>query len=80
MLAKIHREARNVSKDGSGKGGAAKSADKGSTPMTGQAASRVQSAAARNQASPSAASGFAPRAQSAAARNASGSKGGGRGK
>lgn len=69
-----------MSKGGSGKGGAAKSAGKGSTPMTGQAASRVQSAAARNQGSPSAASGFAPRAQSAAARNASGSKGGGSGK
>jgi hypothetical protein len=38
-------------------------------PMTPQAASRVQSAAARNGGSNSAQSGFAPRAQSAAARN-----------
>ena len=69
-----------MSKSGSGKGCGAKSADKGSTPMTGRAASRVQSAAARNQGSPSAASGFAPRAQSAAARNASGGKASGSGK
>jgi hypothetical protein len=47
-------------------------------PMTGKAASRVQSAAARNPGSPTAASGFAPRAQSAAARNAVGGRGAGR--
>lgn len=39
-------------------------------PMTGKSAARVQSAAARNPSSATAASGFAPRAQSAAARNA----------
>lgn len=63
-----------MSKSGSGKGGGAKSVGKGSTLMTGRAASRVQSAAARNPGSPSAASGFAPRAQSAAARNTRGGK------
>jgi len=69
-----------MSKSGSGKGGGAKSAGKGGTPMTGRAASRVQSAAARNPGAPSAASGFAPRAQSAAARNTSGGKSSGSGK
>lgn len=59
-----------MGKGGSGRGGGVKVAGKGGTPMTGQAASRVQSAAARNQGLPSAASGFAPRAQSAGARNA----------
>lgn len=70
----------NMSKSGSGEDGAAKSTGKGSTPMTGRAASRVQSAAARNQGSPSVVSGFAPRAQSAAARNPSGGKTGGSGR
>lgn len=52
-----------------------KSAGKAS-PMTGKAASRMQSAAARNPGSSTAASGAAPRAQSAAARNAGGGRGG----
>lgn len=51
---------------GGGKGGGK------SVPMTGKAASRVQSAADRNSGSPSAKGGFAPRAQSAAAKNAGG--------
>jgi hypothetical protein len=45
-------------------------------PMTGRAASRVQSAAARNPRSSTAASGFAPRAQSAAAKGAADGRGG----
>jgi hypothetical protein len=69
-----------MSKGGSGKGVGAKIAGKGSTPMTGKAASRVQSSAARNPGSPSDASGFAPRAQSAAARNTSDGKSSGSGK
>jgi len=48
-----------------------------SVPMTGKAASRVQSAAGRNPGSPTAKGGFAPRAQSAAAKNADGRGGAG---
>jgi hypothetical protein len=60
-----------------GKSSGGKSAGKAS-PMTGKAASRVQSAAARNPGSPTAESGFASRAQSAGGRNAGG-RGGGKG-
>ena len=49
---KVHGEMGNMSKSGGGKA-RAKSTGKAGTPMTGRAASRVQSAAARNQGSPS---------------------------
>jgi hypothetical protein len=52
------------------KGSSGKGSGKGGTPMSGQAAGRVQSAAARHPDSPSAESGFDRRAQSAADRNA----------
>jgi hypothetical protein len=51
------------SSNGGGKSGG------GGTPMTGEAASRIQSAGDRDPSSPTAESGFGPRAQSAAASN-----------
>jgi len=56
------------------KGGAGKAGGGKGSPMTGRDSARVQSAAARNPGSSSAASGFAGRAQSAAARNTSGGR------
>lgn len=49
--------------------GKASASDQARIPMTPKAASRVQSAAARNPSGKSATSGFAPRAQSAAAKS-----------
>lgn len=48
--------------------GKANESGRAPVPMTSKAASRVQSAAARNPSGKSATSGFAPRAQSAAAK------------
>jgi hypothetical protein len=58
--------------------GGGKNAGK-ATPMTGRAASRVQSAAARNPGSSTASSGFASRAQAVGARNTGGGRGGAKG-
>ncbi|MDF5756672.1 hypothetical protein [Spongiactinospora sp. TRM90649] len=56
-----------MTKSSSGKGGGGK--DGRSTPMTGKAASRVQSAGDKNPSGKTGASGFGPQAQSAAAKN-----------